>query len=62
MLLEAPQCRGKIKTLCGGDYCVVLVRRIPVLGGEVDWRVFVTDIDAELGSNLVEDLRTHEVS
>ena len=38
-----------IKTLSGGDVCVVIVREILVAVGEVDRRVLVTDIDAELG-------------
>ena len=38
-----------INILGDGDCCVVLVREIPVPGGEVYRRVLVTDIDAELG-------------
>ena len=38
-----------IKILSGADCRVVIVREIPVAVGEVDRRVLVADIDADLG-------------
>ena len=49
LLLEAPECRGTSRSLSGADCRVVIVRDNPVAVGEVDRRVLVADIDADLG-------------
>ena len=50
LLLGAPKCRGTSgSSVVATDGGLVIVREIPVAFGEVDWRVLVAGIDAELG-------------